>query len=139
MDRVADRARLDQGERGRPPGHRLQRRGQADDRALPLGEPGALLGLERGDHPDPALGDGEVGLRGFDPGGERGARGAGAVGLAGRVLRLLVERLGALRRLRRLAPRLRQRLGIAGAGGLRRAGNGEAQGDQGEGEDRAHD
>ena len=102
MDGVADRAGLDQRQRGGAAGHGLQRGGEPDDRPLPLGEARALRGLERGDQRDAALGGGEIGLGRLDPRGERLRRGAGAVGLAGGAARLALELLGNARRLPRL-------------------------------------
>ena len=122
MDRVADRAGLDQGERGRAPGHHLQRRGQPDDRPLAFGEARALRRLKRADQGDAPLGRGEIGLGGLDPRRQRRARRPRAVGVVGRAARLAVERLIAPRRRGRLLLGLGQRRRVAAARRLRRAG-----------------
>ena len=128
-------AGLDQRQRRRPARHRLQRRGQADDRRLALGEPRALLGAAG---PRSAamrrFGGGDVGLGRLDPRRQRLASPRGrARPRWSRVRACRIERL-ILRRcaLGRLAPRLGHGASAsAGRRSLRRGGRRRGRGRSG--------
>jgi hypothetical protein len=78
MDEIGERAGLDEHQRRRPPGHRLERRDEAHDRPLLSREPRPLTRAQRFDQADAGLGRGDVGLRRLDAGGDRSLFGAGA-------------------------------------------------------------
>ena len=120
MGQVVERARLDQGQGRRPPGHRLQGGGEPDHRSLLLGQPRPLLDAKRLDQPDAGLSRSDIGLGGLDAGGESSGRGPGQRGFAGRLGSLLLEQHRAPSRLFGLVPCDDEGVGLAGAALRRR-------------------
>ena len=92
MDEIGDRAALDEGQRRRPPRHRLEAGGEPDNRLLLHREARALAGAQRLDDADACLGGGDVPFRCEHPAGDGSLLRAGAGGRVGGAVRLEFER-----------------------------------------------
>ena len=94
--RAIEASGLDQSQCGRPARQVLECGGEADQRALPLGEAGALSAKLGGDEAASAFCRGDLGLGGLDSRDQALGFGSGSGCLVGGLGRLLLELVGAL-------------------------------------------